>query len=207
LSQACGFKIDISMQNSKLPRVLDSATGARRALENSAGLLRNGTCRSLCKATWDFFYAVSAKAEFRESTGARKLGFNPRHSIALRKSSCRRRALAQFLNDYQEQRGAMVLALPRGGVPVGYEVAQALRVPLDVFVVRKLGVPGQEELAMGAIASNGARVLNAEVMRTLQISGEVLESVTHRERLEMQRREQLYRGERAPLWCAASASS
>lgn len=93
----------------------------------------------------------------------------------------------------------MVLALPRGGVPVGYEVAQALRVPLDVFVVRKLGVPGQEELAMGAIASNGARVLNAEVMQALHISGDVLESVTHRERLEMQRREQLYRGERTPL--------
>ncbi len=109
------------------------------------------------------------------------------------------RALAQFLNDYKEQRGVMVLALPRGGVPVGYEVAQALRVPLDVFVVRKLGVPGQEELAMGAIASNGARVLNAEVMQALHISGDVLESVTHRERLEMQRREQLYRGDQAPL--------
>ena len=109
------------------------------------------------------------------------------------------RALAQFLNHHKEQHSVMVLALPRGGVPVGYEVAQALRVPLDVFVVRKLGVPGQEELAMGAIASNGARVLNAEVMKALHIPSDVLESVTRRERLEMQRREQLYRGEQAPL--------
>jgi predicted phosphoribosyltransferase len=109
------------------------------------------------------------------------------------------RALAQFLHSYKGQRNVLVLALPRGGVPVGFEVAQALEASLDVFVVRKLGVPEQEELAMGAIASNGARVLNAEVMRALHISQEVLESVTHRERLEMQRREQLYRGEQEPL--------
>jgi predicted phosphoribosyltransferase len=109
------------------------------------------------------------------------------------------RALSQFLCGYKGQRSVVVLALPRGGVPVGFEVAQALEVPLDVFVVRKLGVPEQEELAMGAIASNGARVLNAEVLQALHISSDVLEAVTHRERLEMQRREQLYRGDRAPL--------
>jgi predicted phosphoribosyltransferase len=109
------------------------------------------------------------------------------------------RVLAQCLNTYKNRRGVLVLALPRGGVPVGFEVAQALGASLDVFVVRKLGVPGQEELAMGAIASNGARVLNAEVMQALQISSGVLEAVTHRERLEMQRREELYRGDRAPL--------
>ena len=87
----------------------------------------------------------------------------------------------------------IVLGLPRGGVPVAYEVARALRVPLDVFIVRKLGVPGFEELAVGAIASGGVRVLNDDVARSLPNANEIIEAVTQREIAELQRREQKYR--------------
>lgn len=95
----------------------------------------------------------------------------------------------------------IVLALPRGGVPVGYEVARALGVALDVFVVRKLGVPGHEELAMGAIASGDVRLLNHEVVDALGIPANVIDRVAEREGVELERREQLYRGSRplAPL--------
>ncbi|HEY2322697.1 MAG TPA: phosphoribosyltransferase [Thermoanaerobaculia bacterium] len=94
---------------------------------------------------------------------------------------------------------AIVLALPRGGVPVGYEVARALGAPLDVFIVRKLGVPGQEELAMGAIASGGVRVLNDEVLRYVNVSKSMIEVVAEREARELERREKSYRGKRPPL--------
>lgn len=87
-----------------------------------------------------------------------------------------------------------VLALPRGGVPVGYEVARALRVPLDVFIVRKIGAPGREELAIGAIASGGVRVLNEETIAALGVPPAVIEQITARELLELQRREETYRG-------------
>src|SRR6516164_2617566 len=85
------------------------------------------------------------------------------------------RKLARRLAVYADRPDVLVLALPRGGVPVAFEVARALRAPLDVFLVRKLGVPGQEELAMGAIASGGVRVLNEDVVQTLQIPEEVLD--------------------------------
>jgi predicted phosphoribosyltransferase len=94
---------------------------------------------------------------------------------------------------------AIVLALPRGGVPVGFEVAQALHAPLDVFVVRKLGVPGQEELAMGAIASGGVRVLNRTIVDGLAIPMEQIEAIAAREQRELERREHDYRGSRGPL--------
>jgi predicted phosphoribosyltransferase len=87
----------------------------------------------------------------------------------------------------------LVLALPRGGVPVAYEVANALNAPLDVFLVRKLGVPGHEELAFGAVASGGGRVLNADVVRWLDLTPEVIERVTRMEREEIRRRERAYR--------------
>src|SRR5216110_903730 len=89
--------------------------------------------------------------------------------------------LAAQLTDYANRSDVLVLALPRGGVPVAYEVARALDAPLDVFLVRKLGVPGQEELAMGAIATGGVRVLNDEVVRALQIPDEVIDSVAESE--------------------------
>ena len=101
--------------------------------------------------------------------------------------------LARRLTKYANRPGVLVLALPRGGVPVGYEVAQALNAPLDVFVVRKLGVPGHEELAMGAIASGGVRVLNRSVVEGLQISDDVIDEVAARELRELERRERTYR--------------
>jgi predicted phosphoribosyltransferase len=89
--------------------------------------------------------------------------------------------------------------LPRGGVPVAYEVARALGAPLDVFVVRKLGVPGQEELAMGALASGGVRVLNPAVIELLQIPASLIEQTTAREQAELARRERLYRNQHPPV--------
>jgi putative phosphoribosyl transferase len=106
------------------------------------------------------------------------------------------KALAGHLRQYAGRPDVIVLALPRGGVPVGYEVAQALGAPLDVFIVRKLGVPGHEEYAMGAVASGGVRVLNDDAMRSLRLSNETVDRVTAREMEELTRRERLYRGDR-----------
>lgn len=104
--------------------------------------------------------------------------------------------LSQHLSEYNGDPGVLVLALPRGGVPVGAAVARALKVPLDVFLVRKLGTPGREELAMGAIASGGVRVVNEEVVGSLRIPEPMMEAVTAREYKELVRREHLYRGDR-----------
>ena len=108
------------------------------------------------------------------------------------------RILARELGQYAKRADVLVLALPRGGVPVAYEVANALHVPWDVFVVRKLGAPGQEELAIGAIASGGTRVLNDGVVHALAIAPQEIESITAREWPELQRRERQYRGDRPP---------
>jgi putative phosphoribosyl transferase len=105
--------------------------------------------------------------------------------------------LAEELSHYANRKDVVVLGMPRGGVPVASEVAKSLRVPLDAFIVRKLGVPGHEELAMGAIASGGIRILNHAVIRSTCISEEVLDAVTERERNELNRREAAYRGHRA----------
>jgi putative phosphoribosyl transferase len=104
--------------------------------------------------------------------------------------------LAGKLTSYANRPDVLVFGLPRGGVPVAYKVAQRLNAPLDVFVVRKLGVPGHEELAMGAIASGGVRVLNGDVVKLLQIPEDVIEAVAKRERHELERRERSYRGDR-----------
>ena len=104
------------------------------------------------------------------------------------------RLLAGELMPYANQPGVIVLGLPRGGVPAAFEVASALGAPLDVFIVRKLGTPGQRELAMGAIASGGIRVLNEEVVRGLGIAPEVIDAVSADEERELQRRELAYRG-------------
>jgi predicted phosphoribosyltransferase len=108
------------------------------------------------------------------------------------------RALAQALAGYANRPDVVVLALPRGGVPVGFEVARALAAPLDVFLVRKLGVPGHEELAMGALASGGIRVVNRLVFDQLPDAREILDRVTVRERAELERREREYRGDAPP---------
>jgi putative phosphoribosyl transferase len=104
------------------------------------------------------------------------------------------RLLARKLSHYADRNDVLVLGMPRGGVPVAYEVAKSLRAPLDVFIVRKLGVPGHEELAMGSIASCGIRVLNDVVIRSTPISDEIIDRVTSRERIELERRELAYRG-------------
>jgi putative phosphoribosyl transferase len=106
------------------------------------------------------------------------------------------RLLAEKLEGYSSRSDVIVLALPRGGVPVGFEIAKALNAPLDVLIVRKLGMPDQPELAMGAIASEGIRVLNEELLKYYPIPGDVIEKVTEREREELRRRERAYRGDR-----------
>jgi predicted phosphoribosyltransferase len=106
--------------------------------------------------------------------------------------------LAGRLADYAGRPDLLVLALPRGGVPVAFEVARALGAPLDVFLVRKLGVPGHEELAMGALASGGVRVLNDDVLRYLPIPEDVIDEVTAEQQQELTRRERAYRGDRPP---------
>jgi predicted phosphoribosyltransferase len=116
-------------------------------------------------------------AQFRDRTEAGKL-------------------LAKQLNTYANQQDILVLALPRGGVPVAFEVARALHALLDVIVVRKLGVPGQEELAMGAIATGGVRILNNEVVQFLNIPNEMVDKIAANEQQELERRERLYRGDR-----------
>ena len=108
------------------------------------------------------------------------------------------RRLAERLTAYANRPDVLVLALPRGGVPVAYEVARALGAPLDVFVVRKLGVPGYEELAMGAVATGGVCVLNHQLVERLGIPEQVINAVAARERQELARRERLYRGGRPP---------
>jgi predicted phosphoribosyltransferase len=106
--------------------------------------------------------------------------------------------LATKLAAYANRPDVIVLALPRGGVPVAYEVARALGAPLDVFIVRKLGVPGYEELAMGAVATGGVRVLNDQVVSGMRIPDYVIDAVAAWEQQELARREQLYRGDRPP---------
>lgn len=104
--------------------------------------------------------------------------------------------LATRLHRYAQRTDVMVLALPRGGVPVAYEIARALNAPLDVLLVRKLGMPGHEELAMGAIASGGICVLNEDLIQALHIPEQVLSGIIAREQQELERRARIYRGER-----------
>ena len=108
------------------------------------------------------------------------------------------RLLAGQLRRYAHRQDVLVLALPRGGVPVAFEIAQALDAPLDVMVVRKLGVPGYEELALGAVAPGGMRVINEEIVRELAIPAARIEAIAARQHAELVRRERIYRGERPP---------
>src|SRR5438093_2950898 len=108
------------------------------------------------------------------------------------------RNLAARLKHYADRGDVLVLALPRGGVPVAYEVAKELNAPLDIFVVRKLGVPGHEELAMGAIASGGVRLLNDDVVALAGVSDDDIERAAAREAAELARRERAYRGNHPP---------
>ena len=107
--------------------------------------------------------------------------------------------LASKLTKYVNQVDTVILALPRGGVPVAYEIGKELGLPIDIFVVRKLGVPGHEELAMGAIASGGVRHINRDVVDQLRIDSETIDAASRREQKEIERRERLYRGQRPPV--------
>lgn len=109
------------------------------------------------------------------------------------------RLLAEVLKEYADRSDAIVLALPRGGVPVAFEIARRLRLPLDVFLVRKLGVPGQEELAFGAIAAGDIRVFNENLVHALHLSEAVVERIVEREQKELDRRNSLYREHRREL--------
>jgi putative phosphoribosyl transferase len=109
------------------------------------------------------------------------------------------RLLAERLNEYAGRNDVLVLGVPRGGIPVAFEVATALKAPLDVFVLRKLGVPGQEELAFGAITSQGARVIDREITQAVGLTDQEIELVTAAEKREAERRESAYRGGRPPL--------
>ncbi len=109
------------------------------------------------------------------------------------------RKLAERLHAYANREDVIVLGIPRGGVPVAFEVARALHAPLDIFLSRKLGVPGQEELAFGAIAMGGTRVLDREIIEAVGISEEQIERITAKVKKELERRENLYRGARPPL--------
>jgi putative phosphoribosyl transferase len=108
------------------------------------------------------------------------------------------RRVAEMLGDYARRADVLILALPRGGVPVAFEVAKALNAPLDIFVVRKLGLPSNEELAMGALASGNIRVLNKEVVRSFGVGARIIEAVAEKEQAELERRERLYRGDSPP---------
>lgn len=123
--------------------------------------------------------------------GAREKFFADRHDAG----AC----LASLLSHYEKHPDALVLALPRGGVPVAYEIAKRLHLPMDVFIVRKLGVPVHEELAMGAIATGGVRVLNQDVIRKLHITDEMIEAAAEEQERELRRREREYRGDRQPF--------
>ncbi|MFJ1269728.1 phosphoribosyltransferase [Legionella lytica] len=107
--------------------------------------------------------------------------------------------LADLLHDYAGKEHSIILALPRGGVPVAYEIAVKLSLPMDIFIVRKLGVPGHEEYAMGAIASGGVVVFNEEVVQGLHINSDAIEDVLQKEERELERREQVYRANKAML--------
>jgi predicted phosphoribosyltransferase len=119
-------------------------------------------------------------------------------SLFLDRRDAGRRVAARVM-DYANDPNVIVLALPRGGVPVAYEVAFALNAPLDVFVVRKLGVPGEEELAMGAIAGGGVEVLNEELIAYMEVDEEAVRAVIDKERAELERREKIYRGKQPSI--------
>jgi predicted phosphoribosyltransferase/dienelactone hydrolase len=135
--------------------------------------------------------AAAEPLEKDRATNAVRLPFRDRREAG--------RALARRLRAFADREDVLVLALPRGGVPVGFEVAQALQAPLDVFLVRKLGMPGHEEFAMGAIASGGVRVLNTGLVDRFAIPRNQVEAVTREEERELRRRESSYRGDRPPL--------
>jgi putative phosphoribosyl transferase len=138
----------------------------------------------------------NSRAGSPTARGPRADQLHPSADMRFRNRTDAGRQLASFLTEYRERPDTIVMALPRGGVPVASEVAVSLRAPLDVFLVRKLGVPGHSELAMGAIAAGGVEVLNDALIRELGIPAAIVRQVAAREQLELDRRARLFRGER-----------
>src|SRR5947209_3964019 len=165
-----------------------TSSPARRTCSRSRGLWRKSPAWPWTGSagTW------RARGRPTSDRGRRGLSQRGGRAMLFRDRFDAGRQLAEHLGHYAGRPDVIVLALPRGGVPVGYEVAQALGAPLDVFLVRKLGVPRREELAMGAIASGGVRVLNEDVLRMLPISARIIDSVAADESRELERRERLY---------------
>jgi putative phosphoribosyl transferase len=149
---------------------------------------------------WQKAYAAGNGREFAVAAG--EVTLPQVSSQAFRDRIEAGELLGGRLAQFRDRDNVIVLALPRGGVPVAREVARALGVPFDVFVVRKLGVPGHEELAMGAIATGDVRLVNHDVVDALGIPASVIDSVAEHERIELARREQLYRGSRPPVGLA-----
>jgi predicted phosphoribosyltransferase len=139
--------------------------------------------------------AAGPGAELQKADGAPEA----RGTMLFQDRSDAGRQLASKVREYANLPDVLVLALPRGGVPVAFEVAQELDAPLDVYLVRKLGLPGHPELAMGAIASGGVRVLNEDVVQGLLVPGELIDEIASQEEEELKRREQLYRDGRPAL--------
>jgi putative phosphoribosyl transferase len=140
--------------------------------------------------------SVPVKSYIRKDEGGKDLSRKEEHMGLFKDRRDAGRKLAQELSAYAGHSDVIVLALPRGGVPVAYEVARALNTPLDIFIVRKLGFPGHEELAIGAIASGGVRVLNEDIVQGLKVSQNIIDLVTRQELQELERRERAYRGDR-----------
>jgi predicted phosphoribosyltransferase len=158
------------------------SSGQNRSRRNHGAIVRHCTCSILLLGN--------------VLEGLVTLGFDTRLPFADRREAGAE--LAKRLGQFNGRRDVVVLALPRGGVPVAYEVARALGAPLDVFLVRKLGLPGYRELAMGAIASGGVRVLNTDVVEWYKIPSTVIDQVAREEQAELERREREYRDGRKP---------
>src|SRR5438094_8993678 len=174
------------------------STSARSRPRHSTGRASDPASRTTLREFWAW------TMERWRSGDSESPGIDPRNTRATRWPRVTRfrdrahagRLLGERLRACADRPDVIVLGLPRGGVPVAFEVAKRLRVPLDVFVVRKLGVPGHEELAMGAIASGGVRVLNEDVLYVLPDAQSIVEMVTAIEREELKRRERDYRSDR-----------
>jgi putative phosphoribosyl transferase len=159
----------------------------REAGENRKRNCRDGLMKSYGASCCSCFWGADSTCVCAATERTMKKLFRDRTEAG--------RLLAGKLGKYANRAGVSILALPRGGVPVGFEVAKSLDAPLDIFVVRKLGLPGDEELAMGAIASGNVRVLNDEVVRSFGVSNSVVDAVAEKEEIELRRRERLYRGD------------
>jgi putative phosphoribosyl transferase len=163
------------------------------------GTRQEGSDRQVCSQNPSPDRFSNSNDVFLKVLEAQDLGARKKYPMLFRDRIDAGQRLSSRLKEFANRDDVLVLALPRGGVPIGFSVSRALNVPLDILVVRKLGVPGHEELAMGAIAFGGVQVLNPDIIQATDISPEQIEEVAARELLELKRREHLYRGDRKRL--------